>query len=193
MKNATTILDALARRGVTQKQIADAIGITQPNANKLYRPDRNGKLRTLSYDEGRELIDRFGLANDLAADDHAAFNAATLAPILDALLPLVPSTGRSERSSNSCLKLLHMVSRFLVRRQPGRPAPMRSAWPLAEQSLDFARSAKHDHPRHRTVEETGHAAAGAFRIGQFDSPQLSLRINVLILFQLCGRKSPTLK
>jgi len=98
MKNATTILDALARRGVTQKQIADAIGITQPNANKLYRPDRNGKLRTLSYDEGRELIDRFGLANDLAADDHAAFNAATLAPILDALLPLVPSTGRSERS-----------------------------------------------------------------------------------------------
>ena len=48
MKDATTILDALARRGVTQKQIADAIGITQPNANKLYRPDRNGKLRTLS-------------------------------------------------------------------------------------------------------------------------------------------------
>lgn len=99
MKDATTILDALVRRGVTQKQIAEAIGITQPNANKLYRPDRNGRLRTLSYDEGRTLIERFDLADMAAEDaDATAFNAETLAPILDALLPLVPTTGRSERS-----------------------------------------------------------------------------------------------
>ncbi len=98
MKDAATILDALVRRGVTQKQIAEAIGITQPNANKLYRPDRNGKLRTLSYDEGRTLIERFGLADMAGNADVTAFNAETLAPLLDALLPLVPSTGRSERS-----------------------------------------------------------------------------------------------
>jgi len=98
MRNAATLLEALTRRGITQKQIADAIGITQPNANKLYRPDRNGKLRTLSYDEARILIERFDLSDDAIGADHAAINAATLAPILDALLPLVPSSGRSEKS-----------------------------------------------------------------------------------------------
>jgi predicted XRE-type DNA-binding protein len=123
MKDAATILDALVRRGVTQKQIADAIGITQPNANKLYRPDRNGKLRTLSYDEGCTLIARFGLADDAMAADHTALNAATLAPILDALLPLVPSGGRSEKSVELLSQALAYGLALLGRPTASPPSP----------------------------------------------------------------------
>lgn len=68
MLKAADILKILKERGVTQQQIADALGITQPNANRLYlKPgasDKKGKAikpRGLYHDEALTLIDRFGL------------------------------------------------------------------------------------------------------------------------------------
>lgn len=62
MRNAAEILSALKRKKVTQTEIANALGIKQPNAAKLYTPDkRTGKLRALGHDEALKLIKEFGL------------------------------------------------------------------------------------------------------------------------------------
>jgi transcriptional regulator with XRE-family HTH domain len=56
------ILTELLARGITQVQIAEALGIARPNANKLFNPAaKTGKKRVLSYDEGVTLIEKFEL------------------------------------------------------------------------------------------------------------------------------------
>jgi DNA-binding transcriptional regulator LsrR (DeoR family) len=56
------ILAELTARGINQGQIAEALGIARPNANKLFNPaTKTGKTRTLTYDEGVTLIERFNL------------------------------------------------------------------------------------------------------------------------------------
>ena len=62
MLRQSDILAELIVRGITQGEIADALGIARPNANKLFKPAaKTGKTRTLTYDEGVMLIERFGL------------------------------------------------------------------------------------------------------------------------------------
>ena len=62
MLRQADILTELAARGIKQGEIADALGITRPNANKLFKPAaKTGKTRSLTFDEGVTLIERFGL------------------------------------------------------------------------------------------------------------------------------------
>ena len=58
MLKAADILEILRTRKITQQQIADVLGITQPNANRLYA---KVKPRGLYHDEALTLIERFEL------------------------------------------------------------------------------------------------------------------------------------
>lgn len=63
MRSTSDILAALKDKGVTHERIGVVLGITTPNATKLYNPaSKTGKPRKLSYDEGLKLIEEFGLS-----------------------------------------------------------------------------------------------------------------------------------
>lgn len=90
MLTAAEILAALKERGVTQKAIANVLGVQQPNAATLYTPAKNGKLRQLSYDEGVALIEAFDLDEGApkpkaAPAPNATVLTSTFAVLLDSL------------------------------------------------------------------------------------------------------------
>lgn len=65
MRDSQSILAALDEKGIQRGEVARALNISQPNATRLYQPDsRTGKTRSLTYDEGQLLIDRFKLFRD---------------------------------------------------------------------------------------------------------------------------------
>lgn len=60
--SAKQVLDEIARRNISRTDVARVLGISQPNATKLWKPDsRTGKTRALRTDEARLLIDAFKL------------------------------------------------------------------------------------------------------------------------------------
>lgn len=118
--SSTEFLERLRLAGVTQKQIADALGIGQPNAATLYTPGKNGKLRKLGWDEGAILAAKFNIEPMNAPSPDAEpepISADLLAPLLDALLPLMPKGGQTDRSSRALSEVLAYGLELL--RRPG--------------------------------------------------------------------------
>lgn len=91
----------LAAKEITQGDIAAALGVQQPNAQKLFTPATNGKLRKISFDEGLKLIEKFGLSDAQAARSSTAISAEVLAQLLHALGPSIPKKGISESASKA--------------------------------------------------------------------------------------------
>jgi len=119
MQDAQAILDALDRKGVTREALAQAIGVSQPNATRLYKPDaRTNKKRTLGYDEGRKLIEVFHLEDDAEpeADPHY-LNEELLIPIVDE----IAAVARQNQSESASRPLAEALARYL-RQIVGRPA-----------------------------------------------------------------------
>jgi len=62
MLSSDEILAKLKANGVTHERIAAVLGVTTPNATKLYNPaGKTGKPRRLAYDEAVKLIEKFEL------------------------------------------------------------------------------------------------------------------------------------
>lgn len=109
VESSAEFLERLRLAGVTQNQIAEALGIGQPNAATLYKPGKNGKLRKLGWDEGAILAAKFDLEptpERVIAGDQQPVSADLLAPLMSALLPLVPKTGATERSARVLSEVL---------------------------------------------------------------------------------------
>ncbi len=112
--SASQILAALREKGVTQAEIARVLNIAQPNAATLYTPGKNGKLRELKYDEGMALIQAF----DLDMQAYQTPSAASLEPILDALLPLAPGGRMTDESLKALAEALSYGLASLGTRNP---------------------------------------------------------------------------
>ena len=87
-------LDRLKAAGVTQKRIADVLGVAQPNANTLYNLAKNGKRRQLKLEEAVALSKATGvplIEGDVVAKPEWP-SADQIAPIVGALLPSVPKS-----------------------------------------------------------------------------------------------------
>jgi phage repressor protein C with HTH and peptisase S24 domain len=62
MRESQQILDEIARRSISRTDVARVLGVSQPNATRLWQPDaRTGKTRTLGFDEGQKLVTAFKL------------------------------------------------------------------------------------------------------------------------------------
>jgi hypothetical protein len=60
--SAEQILAELKRRGITHAEIAKVLGVNTTNATMLYNPSKKtGKPRRMTYDEGVQLVKKFGL------------------------------------------------------------------------------------------------------------------------------------
>lgn len=101
MRDSQSILAALDAKGIQRNEVAKALNISQPNATRLWQPDsRTGKTRSLTFDEGQLLIDRFRLFQsepDIAVriSDHAPTISADNGEVveitkLDLSLPMGP-------------------------------------------------------------------------------------------------------
>jgi len=120
VESSAEFLERLRQAGVTQKQIAEALGIAQPNAATLYTPGKNGKLRKLGWDEGAVLASAFKVepvAGAAVAAESQPVSADLLAPLMAALLPLVPRSGAPERSAQALSEVLAYGLELL--RKPG--------------------------------------------------------------------------
>jgi transcriptional regulator with XRE-family HTH domain len=87
MRTSSAILTALKAkldaRKITQKQVADVLGVQQPNVSTLFNPvKKTGKPRDLGFDEGVALIEKFDLG-----EVPGQINASALARVLQAVLP----------------------------------------------------------------------------------------------------------
>jgi hypothetical protein len=99
VETSIEFLERLKAAGVTQEAIGKVLGIAQANAATFYKPGKNGKLRTLKWDEGSKLAKEFGLEPPASASPPADWaSAETFAPLLDAVLPLIPKGGVTDRS-----------------------------------------------------------------------------------------------
>lgn len=106
VQSATEILGRLESKGVTRQQIADALGITQPNASKLYQPAaKTGKPRQLSYDEAVILIQRFKLEQSVTS-----ISEELLTPIVD---EIAMRLARRPVPESSIRPLVGALSRYL--------------------------------------------------------------------------------
>lgn len=107
MRTATEILGQLRAKldakQTTQAAIGKVLGVAQANVSTFWTPGKNGKLRQLKWDEALKLSEAFDIP--LGDGDQVAEpewpSAYTLAPLLDALLPLVPKSGLSEKSAEA--------------------------------------------------------------------------------------------
>lgn len=62
MRESQQILDEIVRRGISRTDVARVLGVSQPNATRLWQPDsRTGKTRALGFDEGQKLVIAFKL------------------------------------------------------------------------------------------------------------------------------------
>jgi predicted XRE-type DNA-binding protein len=104
MRSEAEIREALRAqldaKAIRQSDIAAALGVQQPNAQKLFTPDKNGKLRRISYDEGLKLIQRFHLAADIPPQS-PKINEEILARLIYELGPAIPRDGVSESAAQS--------------------------------------------------------------------------------------------
>jgi phage repressor protein C with HTH and peptisase S24 domain len=79
MRESQQILDELGRRGISRAAVARVLGVSQPNATRLWQPDaRTGKTRTLGFDEGQKLVTAFKLFEG-ESDERAAVIAPAAA------------------------------------------------------------------------------------------------------------------
>lgn len=120
MLTADEILQAINQRGVTRTELASVLGISQPNATRLYTPDgRTGKKRALGYEEGRMLVQKYHLEDD-AADtetEAAIFNEELLVPIVQE----IAAQAGAQRPETIARPLASALSRYLEL-IVGRPA-----------------------------------------------------------------------
>lgn len=127
MHTAAEILNSLRlkldARETTQAAIGKVIGIAQANVSTFWTPGKNGKLRQLKWDEALKLSEAFDipLADGETRDELDWPSADTLAPLLDALLPLVPKTGVSEKSAEALSEGLAYGLRLLGSPTANRP------------------------------------------------------------------------
>ncbi|MDH4746651.1 XRE family transcriptional regulator [Sphingomonas sp. CBMAI 2297] len=133
MQTASEILAALKRRldsrEITQQDVADVLGVKQPNVSTLFNPvKRTGKPRALTYDEGVALVREFNLG-----DVPGVISATSIAPILRALLSAAPEGEPSERASQA----LAVALRHGIALLEGLP----SNQPTEEQISSAARAA----------------------------------------------------
>jgi hypothetical protein len=98
VETSTEFLARLKAAGATQEQIGKVLGIAQSNAATFYTPGKNGKLRKLKWDEGAKLAKAFNLGLPKGESVIVPVSAETIAPILDALLPMEPQAGRTDQS-----------------------------------------------------------------------------------------------
>lgn len=100
-------LERLLAIGATQSEIGAAIGVAQSNANTLFRPGKNGKLRYLKMDEAVKLAEKFGLSEaPPKLPDQFQVHPETIEPILDALLLAAPPPGRVSDQSRRALSVM---------------------------------------------------------------------------------------
>jgi transcriptional regulator with XRE-family HTH domain len=95
MLTADEILRALRERKITQKRVAEVLGVEQPNAAALWAKKR--KPRQLGYDEGLKLIEVFGLDPGQQEAPRPAPSARAMIPILSAVLRRAPKGDLSDR------------------------------------------------------------------------------------------------
>lgn len=81
----------LDAKEITQTDIAAALGVGQPNANTLFNPGKNGKIRAIKFDEGQKLIQAFGLSCETDSRIEMV-NEELLGRLLHALAPSFPKT-----------------------------------------------------------------------------------------------------
>lgn len=119
MLTATEILRVLDQRGVTRTELGKVLGISQPNATRLYSPDpRSQKLRDLTYEEGRKLIEHYKLEEKASPVAEPVYlNEELLGPIVQEIARLA----RSERGELPARPLASALSRYL-RQIAERPA-----------------------------------------------------------------------
>lgn len=95
MDSAQQIREALKAKldakQITQRQIGEVIGIAQPNVQTLFTPGKNGKLRDISFDEGKDLIRQFSLT-----DARSPISEDMLARLLLSIGPAIPAGDLSE-------------------------------------------------------------------------------------------------
>jgi hypothetical protein len=119
MQDAKAILDALDARSIGREAVAKVLGISQPNATRLFKPDpRTKKKRVLTYDEGRKLIAAFNLDE---TSPNASLNDEVVARLLEALVPLVPRSGLTGASATRLAKALVYGLELLGEASPTRP------------------------------------------------------------------------
>lgn len=94
VESSSEILDRLKRKGVTQQQIADVLGVAQPNVSTLYAQGKNGKPRQLKWDEGVKLIEEFGLGE--ADREEVGVSEELLEPMVEEILDMAKRPGGSE-------------------------------------------------------------------------------------------------
>lgn len=106
MRSEAEIRDALRARldakKITQTDVAQVLGVQQPNAATIFKPAKNGKLRRISYDEGLKLIEHFEL--DGGAVERVSEGA--LARLIFALGPSIPKSGISESAAKALAEAL---------------------------------------------------------------------------------------
>lgn len=120
MLTAADILRILDERGVKRGDLAKVLGVSQPNATRLYAPDPRSKTqnpRTLTYDEGCKLIEHYRLENDQADNEPVYLNVELLGPIVAEIVRLV----RAQRGEIPVRPLALALSRYLQQLEE-RPA-----------------------------------------------------------------------
>jgi hypothetical protein len=112
MLTAAEILAELDRRGVQRSKVAKVLGVAQPNATRLYVPDPRSKsqeTRALTWDEGRILIEEFGLAQEEDAPEPFHLNEDLLRPIV----AQIASVARRAPAEDALQPLTTALARYL--------------------------------------------------------------------------------
>lgn len=124
MRSEAEIREALRARldakAIRQTDIAAALGVQQPNAQKLFTPDKNGKLRRISYDEGVKLIEKFGLACD-SPPTAREISEEGLGRLLHALAPSFPDSDASELGARALAGALKYALELLRETDANEP------------------------------------------------------------------------
>lgn len=110
----------LDAKEITQTDIAAALGVGQPNANTLFNPGKNGKIRAIKFDEAQKLIQAFGLASDPEVQIEP-INEELLGRLLHALAPSFPKTEVSASAAKALAAALSHA--LLLLRETGATDP----------------------------------------------------------------------
>lgn len=112
MISAAQILAEIDQKGISRAKLAEALGVAQPNATRLYVPDPRSKskeTRALTWDEGCVLIEKFGLAANSDQPEPSHLNESLLRPIVAEIV----AVARRARSDDSLQPLTTALARYL--------------------------------------------------------------------------------